>query len=253
MARETEKAAHALLTRICGPGIETPGWLKRPGHVECRNQWPLIQEIYRALTGMELPDTMPSRERRTVDGVFRGSDGRPFIFELDEKQHFNEFRKTTLSLYPGTMPLAFSRELWIKQCNLKRRLEGGGFAKPRPPLFPGTNGRHRQRAFRDALTDLLPPEYDFAPPLRLADFEIRDWLFESDAEDRMTALLTERLAGTQLPPATGAGSRSERCPSNPLRPGKTVGKGTVPRNSDGFTCGARTGAVLRLFKRFASV
>lgn len=156
MAREAEKAAHALLTRICGPEIETPGWLKRSGRIECRNQWPLVEDIYRALTGRELPDIMPSRERRTVDGVFRGPDGRLFIFELDEKQHFNEFRKTTLTLYPEMAPLAFSRELWIKHCALKRKLEGGGFARPRPPLFPGANGRHRQRAYRDALTDLLP-------------------------------------------------------------------------------------------------
>ncbi len=193
MARETERAAHAVLTGICGPAIETPGWLRRPGRNECHSQWPLVQDIYRALTGRELPDTMPSRERRTVDGVFRGPDGRLFIFELDEKQHFNEFRATTLSLYPGTMPLAFSRDLWIKQCALKRKLEGGGFAKPRPPLFPGPNGRHRQRAYRDALTDLLPPAYDFAPTLRLADFEIRDWIFEPGAVDCLTALLAERF------------------------------------------------------------
>lgn len=30
----------------------------------------------------------------------------------------------------------------------RRRLEGGGFGKPKPPLFPGDGGRHRQRALR---------------------------------------------------------------------------------------------------------
>ena len=196
MARETEKAAHAALTRICGPEIGTPAWLKRPSRIECRSQWPLVQDIYRALTGRELPDTMPPRERRTVDGVFRGPDGRFFIFELDEKQHFNAFRATTLSLYPGTMPLTFSRVLWIERCVRKRKLESGGFARPKPPLFPGENGRHRQRAFRDALTDILPSEYDFAPTLRLADFEIVDWIIGPDAVDRMAVLLAERLAPT---------------------------------------------------------
>jgi hypothetical protein len=162
----------------------------------------LVQDIYRTLTGKELPDTMPPRERRTVDGVFRGPDGRIFIFELEEKQRFNEFKATTLSLYPGTKPLAFSRELWLKQCALKRKLKGGGFAKPRPPLFPGASGRHRQRAYRDALTDLLPPEHELAPTLRLADFEVRDWIFGPNAADCMAALLTERLARTQGPPPT---------------------------------------------------
>ena len=196
MAREAEKAAHAVLTGVCGAEIETPGWLKRPGRLECRSQWPLVQNIYSALTGRELPDTMPPRERRTADGIFRAPDGRLFIFELDERQHFNEFRATTLSLYPRTMPLAFSPDHWFERCAQKRKLEGGSFAKPRPPLFPGTNGRHRQRAYRDALTDLLPSEYGFAPTLRLADFEILDWIFGPDATDRMTGLLAERLVRT---------------------------------------------------------
>ena len=193
MAREVEKAAHSVLTRVCGPGIETPGWLKRPGRIECRGQWQVIQNIYRALTGREPPDTMPPRERRTVDGVFRGPTGQLFIFELDEKQHFNHFRATTLSLYHPATPLAFSRDLWIKQCALKTKLEGGGFSRPKPPLFPDANGRHQQRAYRDALTDLLPSEYNFAPTLRLADFEVSDWICAPDAEDRMAMLLPARL------------------------------------------------------------
>jgi len=53
----------------------------------------------------------------------------------------------------------------------KSRLEGGGFAKPRPPLFPGVNGRHRQRAYRDVLADLLPPLHGFLPRARIGYFE----------------------------------------------------------------------------------
>ena len=193
MARKVEKEVHSVLTSVCGPGFETPGWLKRPGRIECRDQWQVIQNIYRALTGRELPDTMPPREWRKVDGVFRGPTGQYFIFELDEKQHFNQFRATTLSLYHRDTLLAFSRELWIKQCSLKRKLEGGGFSKPKPPLFPDANGRHQQRAYRDALTDLLPPQYDFAPTFRLADFEVSDWICAPDAEDRMAKLLAARL------------------------------------------------------------
>ncbi len=196
MAREIEKAAHAILTNICGPEIETPIWFKRPGRIECRRRWPLVQKIYQALTGCLLPDTMPSREYRRVDGIFSGPTGQPFIFELDEKQHFNEFRAATLRLYPDTMRLGFSKDLWIERCLKKRKLEGGGFAKPKPPLFPGENGRHRQRAFSDALADILPQEYSFAPTLRLADSEIRDWIFDPVAIDRMTGLITDRLGET---------------------------------------------------------
>lgn len=72
----------------------------RPGRIECWSQWSLVQEIYRALTGYQLPGTMPPREWRRVDGAFRGTVGQAFIFELDEKQHYNEFRATTIGLYP---------------------------------------------------------------------------------------------------------------------------------------------------------
>lgn len=169
----------------------------RPGKAECRERWLLVKEIYCKLTGDILPEEMPRREYRKLDGVFRRPDNLHFIFELDEKQHFNKFRSETLELYPADLPVAFFVELWIKRCNRKSSLEGGGFAKPKPPLFPGKNGRHRQRAFRDALADIVPLQYGFLPTLRLGDFEVRDWIFESDAHDRMKDLIAGRFAGFQ--------------------------------------------------------
>ena len=192
MAQEIEKAVHRVLTTVYGEDKGTADWLKRPGRKECGTYWSLIQEIYHELTEGELPDEMPSREWRKVDGVFQ-IKGCLFIFELDEKQHFNTYRSKTLSLYPKNTLVGFSIDLWVKICNRKSKLEGGGFAKPKPPLFPGVNGRHRQRAFRDSLTDILPSEYGFLPTLRIADFEICDWIFESEAQDRMENLIESRL------------------------------------------------------------
>ena len=192
MAREIEKAVHRVLTTIYGEDKGTPDWLKRPGRIECGSYLSLIQEIYHELTGGELSDEMPLREWRKVDGMFQTKGGL-FIFELDEKQHFNAYRSKTLSLYPKNLLVGFSIDLWVKICNKKSKLEGGGFAKPRPPLFPGENGRHRQRAFRDSLTDILPSEYGLLPTLRIADFEIRDWIHESKAQDRMEKLVESRL------------------------------------------------------------
>jgi hypothetical protein len=77
----------------------------------------------------------------------------------------------------------------------KRRLEGGGFAKPRPPLFPGEGGRHRQRAFRDALADILPAVHGWKRTLRIADFEVKPWLFTAEAPQHMRRLLDQRLSG----------------------------------------------------------
>ena len=103
------------------------------------------------------------------------------------------FTTKTLSLYPENLLVGFPIDCWIKFCDKKSRLESGGFANPKPPLFPGVNGRHRQRAFRDSLTDILPSEYRFLPTLRIVDFEIRDWIYESEAQDRMENIIESRL------------------------------------------------------------
>ena len=185
MPRETEKAAHAILTGICGPEVCTPAWLKRPGLLECRSLWPSVQAIYRALAGRQLPDIMPPRGRRAVDGVFHLRSGQPFIFELYEKQHFNGFRATTLRMYPHTKRPGFSRDRWIERCLQEKKLEGGGFATPRPPPFPGENGRHRQRAWS------MVSRRRFALPTR----DTRQDL-SPDATDRKTNLIADRLGET---------------------------------------------------------
>ena len=194
MARELERTVVALVHEIYGGDlIDTPAWLMRPGQAECSAAWPLIQSIYRELESRELPDMMPPRERRKLDAVLQRTGEPPRILEVDETQHFNAHRAATLRAYPDDVPSAFPRELWIEHCERERRLEGGGFARPRPPLFAGSGGRHRQRAFRDALADLVPLEHGWLPTLRVADFEVREWLHAPDATQRMAALLRARL------------------------------------------------------------
>ena len=177
MARELERRVVDLVVRILGASLgETPSWLKRPGRAECGYQWPLVSSIFQDLTGSHLPEVMRSVERRTVDAVLQVPGSPPRILEVDESQHFNGYRANTLSHYAGSVPLAFDARSWSERSVAKQRLEAGGFARPCPPLFPGHNGRHRQRAFRDALSDILPPSHDFAPTLRIGDFEVRSWI-----------------------------------------------------------------------------
>lgn len=197
MPRVLERAVVGLVVDISGFTLgETPRWLKRPGRVECGNRWPLVSAVYADLTeGGELPDVAPVRERRTVDAVLVDGEGGRRILEVDEVQHFNAFRAATLYRYEREVTVAFDVEAWLRRCRDKTRLERGGFAKPRPPLFPGQNGRHRQRAFRDALTDILPGEHGWLPTLRIGDFEVEGWLHTRDAPLRMERLLTRRLAG----------------------------------------------------------
>jgi hypothetical protein len=200
MAREIETATVDVLKEICGGPLPTPDWLLRPGLEECGSKWELVCEMYERLTGLQLPNEMRRVERRTVDGVFEFADRGTFILEVDESQHFNGFRATTLRCYPEDLPLAFDRADWIRRCDRKTNLAGVGFATPRPPLFPGDNGRHRQRAFRDALADLLPSVHGFLPTLRLGDFELGGWIERRGPAERMERLLRERFGDGEVEP-----------------------------------------------------
>ncbi|MET9397983.1 hypothetical protein [Kitasatospora sp. NPDC002965] len=74
-------------------------------------------------------------------------DGQQQILEVDEKQHFTSARALTSEHYPSTVELGFDAARWpARSRGLTGREPGGGYAKPRPPQFPGDGGRHRQRA-----------------------------------------------------------------------------------------------------------
>jgi hypothetical protein len=61
------------------------------------------------------------------------------------------------------------------------------------PLFPGPGGRHRQRAFRDALADLLAPEHGWLPTIRISDREINDATTQPDPATALKALITKHV------------------------------------------------------------
>jgi hypothetical protein len=197
MPLEFQKAVLDLVIQVTGGTIEsrTPHWLMRPGLIECGDHWQLVCKIYRQLTGLQLPKEMPSREFRRIDGIleFGGSGKR--IVEIDESQHFNQYRGMTLRLYPKEIQLAFDRNTWVDRSQAKLwPKSGGGFAAPRPPLFPNAGGRHRQRAFRDALADILPPDHGFNATLRIADFEVRPWIGTECARTHMEDLLNGKIS-----------------------------------------------------------
>jgi hypothetical protein len=194
VAGELQATVVPLVARILGAElIATPQWLLRPAAIECGGRWESVCAIYRELTGIDLPEAMPTRETRRVDAVVDTGDRSPRILEVDETQHFNRYRALTLRHYPGGARIAFPTERWIAQSEKKTRLEGGGFGKPRPPLFPAEHGRHAQRAFRDSLADLLPPEHGYKPTFRIGDFEVLPWIYTGEAETRMRELLDARL------------------------------------------------------------
>ncbi|WP_210504526.1 hypothetical protein [Nocardioides xinjiangensis] len=198
MARQLQNRVLDLVDDVLSTTVRrevAPDWLRRPGAVEWRQAWPTVQAIYRELTGGTLPDTMPPRERRSIDAVLSSPDGVERIVEVDEVQHFTPPRAKAFALYPPGTALAFDRVVWTERAAATARLPGGGFARPCPPLLPAAGGRHLQRAFRDALADLLPLQHGWAPTLRIGDFEVRTWLADDDAPERMEALLAAKGVG----------------------------------------------------------
>ncbi|MGA2216588.1 MAG: hypothetical protein ABSG51_00780 [Terracidiphilus sp.] len=191
-----QRAVLDLITQVTSGAIETttPEWLNRPGMSECGGRWELICHIYRELTDLALPDKMPPREWRKVDGILKCANRSVRIVEIDESQHFNCYRGKTLLLYPREIRLAFDRRTWIEHSTFEPRQQSGSWASPRPPLFSKAGGRHLQRAFRDALTDILPPDRGFLPTLRIADFEVNPWIGAGCALERMKELLDCKLS-----------------------------------------------------------
>ena len=186
-ARLVPLVAGILGARLAG----TPDWIMRPGRAEARECWTRLQAIYAELTGRELPEVMPPRERRKLDAVL-DVHGKRRIFEFDGAQHFNADRATTLRACLD-VPLAFPRDEWLAQSEATGRIKTGGWARPCPPLFPEPGGRHQQRAFRDAIADLLPSEYGYEPTLRIGYFEIQ-WLGTPREEEACRRLLTSRIS-----------------------------------------------------------
>ncbi|WP_081438754.1 hypothetical protein [Pseudofrankia asymbiotica] len=117
------------------------------------------------------------------------------IIEFDEAQHFNPHRARTFDFYPATAIVAFDLATWRHHSQQAIKMRGGGWGKPKPPLFPALGGRHLQRAFRDLLADLLPPMNGLRPTLRIGHFEVELWLSSADAQERMRLLLTRKLTG----------------------------------------------------------
>ena len=104
-----------------------PDWLMRPGRVECGERWPLVRQIYRELTGSELPDVMPEDERRQVDGILKCPFCGPRIIEVDARRDFNCYRGVTLRRYATDLRLSFDPKIWIEhsQTEPRQKSEGG--------------------------------------------------------------------------------------------------------------------------------
>jgi len=157
----------------------TPVWLtsvpNRSALIDC---WKTISNVYSKIVGnrysLDNQLKLVTKEgKQKYDIWFH----EPFSFavEFDESQHFNQFRGQTLEYY-NEMKIGFDlSEYKILNSNVNVKPGKSGFhsLKSNDPLFPkmleGENqdNRHRQRAFRDFLKDLLPLIHSCNPTVRI--------------------------------------------------------------------------------------
>ena len=154
-------------------GIELSGqsvdWLNQRGHLglpvdeERRPIVEVLERIYLALGGdLAVLDTArPTRLR----GDFIHAATQTLI-EVDESQHFTSFRLRSLELYPPDSPVGFDIEQYKELCRLWQR-KSDGYYRTKPARGFGAGGRQRQRAYYDALRDLVTPAIGYPPLIRI--------------------------------------------------------------------------------------
>ena len=164
-------------------------WLNQRGHfgipAEADSVRVPLERIFAALGGD--PAAQRGKRLTPLPGDFLHEPSGTLI-EIDESQHFTSFRAIALSLYPAETPLAFSIEEYRDLCATWAPVSDR-YRASKPAVAFGPAGRQRQRAYHDALRDLVTPAMGRPPVIRVAAPD-RDGAV---AYERVRGLLHERL------------------------------------------------------------
>jgi hypothetical protein len=90
------------------------------------------------------------------------------LIEVDELQHFSTARLLTFDAYPAATPLGFVESEYRALCGHLHSKADRAFAHRVSADFPFVGGRQAQRAYNDALRDLLAPSFTGYPVIRIA-------------------------------------------------------------------------------------
>jgi hypothetical protein len=143
-------------------------WINQQGHFAVPTTaaeivGPALEAIFLALGGQ--PAAQKGKRPIALPGDFYHAPTGTFI-ETDETQHFTSFRLRSLELYPSGTPLGFSRVLYTNLCHQwASTADKYRAAKDATGFGPG--GRQRQRAYNDALRDLVIPSMGHPPVIRI--------------------------------------------------------------------------------------
>ena len=149
------------LGRAKVPSINQRGHLGLPE--EASGCGPALDAIFEALGG----DPLAQGAKRTtpLPGDFLHEPSGTFI-EIDEHQHVTSWRRRALELYPADVPLGFDLAEYVRLCG-EWSARADRYRSPSPRSGSGEGGRQRQRAYHDALRDLVTPAMGHPPLVRV--------------------------------------------------------------------------------------
>jgi hypothetical protein len=158
---------------------------------DCGRHFPTIDRIFTELKGDHKNAQVKRNMPIPFDAYFGGDYN--FIIEFDEIQHFSTPRMRTLELYPRNIGLGFNLNQYRRWCGTYRS-EADQYRRtitPRDFNFDG--GRTAQRAFFDAMKDLVPQMNGLRPTVRISSFELPSPLEDSGfCLEKLRALLDEK-------------------------------------------------------------
>jgi hypothetical protein len=90
------------------------------------------------------------------------------LVEVDEVQHFTTAREATLLRYPSGLRVGFDVDEYLALIEQWRPKADAAYAHRVSSDFPHAGGRQAQRAYNDALRDVLAPTFTGHPVIRVA-------------------------------------------------------------------------------------
>ena len=122
-----------------------------------------MERIFEALDGRV--EEQAAKRSTSLPGDFFHEASGTFI-EVDESQHFTSWRLRSLSLYPPDTPLGFDLDGYRDLCE-EWAPKSDRYRAAKAAVGFGEAGRQRQRAYHDALRDLVVPAMGHPPVIRV--------------------------------------------------------------------------------------
>ncbi len=166
-----DRALHELRRHGIAATTVAPAWLTERGHLDptVRAKAPAdvldaLDDIHAALGGDRR--ALGRRRSAPLPGMLCLPNGQ--LVTIDGLEHFTTDRLASFALYPTTNALGFSLDQYRQLIDTWRQRAAHVFTRRWSPDFDFAGGRRAQRAYEDALRDLLTPIFTGRPLWRIA-------------------------------------------------------------------------------------